>query len=327
MFQPSRRQLIIGAAAASTLGTLGALGAPPAFAQDQPIRIAVGFPPGGTTDVIARLVAINLGQKLGRSVIVENRAGASGNIAAQTAAKTNPDGTNLLFVPSSHATNASLYKKLPFDTEKDFTAIGMVATTPYVLVVHPQIPAKTVSEFIALLKSKPGTFNYATASQGTGQHLAAELFKKMAGVEMTQVPYKGSAAAFPDLMAGRTPIMFDNVALMVPHVRSGSLRPLAITSTKRSPLLPDVPTVAESLPGYEIQGWFALLAPAKTPPALVRDFNAALNAVVNDAAFVARLNDLGAETMTGTPAMANDYIQKEITRWGGVIRSANITLD
>ena len=222
MFQPTRRQLLIAAAAVTAL---------PSYANDQPIRISVGFPAGGTTDVIARLVAQNLGQKLGRSVIVENRAGASGNIAAQIASKAASDGTNLLFVPSSHATNASLYKKLPFDTEKDFTAIGMVATTPYVLVVHPQVPAKSVSEFIALLKSQPGSFNYATASPGTGQHLAAELFKNMASVDMTQVPYKGSAAAFPDLMAGRTPIMFDNVALMVPHVRSGALRPLAITST------------------------------------------------------------------------------------------------
>lgn len=318
MFQTTRRQLLVAAAAATAF---------PAFASDQPIRITVGFPPGGTTDVIARLVAINLAQTLGRAVIVENRAGASGNIAAQTVSKSAPDGTNLLFVPSSHATNASLYKKLPFDTEKDFTAIGMVATTPYVLVVHPQLPAKSVSEFIALLKSQPGHFQYATASQGTGQHLAAELFKKMANVDMTQIPYKGSAAAFPDLMAGRTPIMFENVALMVPHVRSGTLRPLAITSTRRSPLLSDVPTVAETLPGYEIQGWFALIAQAKTSQTLIRDYNAALNAVVNDASFTTRLADLGAETMTGTPAMANDYIQKEIVRWGAVIRSANIALD
>lgn len=318
MFYPTRRQLLLAAAASAAC---------PVFATDQPIRITVGFPPGGTTDVIARLVANNLGQKLGRSVIVDSRPGASGNIAAQTVAKTAPDGTNLLFVASSHATNASLYKKLPFDTEKDFSAIGMVATTPYVLVVHPQLPVKSVSEFIALLKSQPGHFQYATASQGTGQHLAAELFKKMASVDMMQIPYKGSSAAFPDLIAGRTPIMFDNVALMVPHVRSGALRPLAITSTKRSPLLPEVPTVAEALPGYEIQGWFALLAPAKTPQTLIREYNAALNSVVNDAAFVNRLSDLGGETMSGTPAMANNYIQKEVSRWGSVIRSANISLD
>lgn len=318
MFQPTRRQMLVAAAAATAF---------PAYSSDQAIRITVGFPPGGTTDVIARLVANNLGQKLGRTVIVENKAGASGNIAAMAASKAAPDGTNLLFVPSSHATNASLYRKLPFDTEKDFTAIGMVASTPYVLVVHPQLAAKSVAEFIALLKSQPGRFNYATASPGTGQHLAAELFKKMASVDMTQVPYKGSAAAFPDLMAGRTPIMFDNVALMVPHVRAGALRALAITSTRRSPLLPDVPTVAETLPGYEIQGWFALLAPAKTPSNLVREYNSALNAVVNDPSFVSRLGEVGAETVTGTPTMANEYIHKEIARWGNVIRSASISLD
>jgi tripartite-type tricarboxylate transporter receptor subunit TctC len=311
----------------SLLATAAVAAAFPGYAADQPIRISVGFPPGGTTDVLARLVASNLGQKLGRSVIVENRAGASGNIAAQLVARSAPDGATLLFVPSSHATNASLYKKLPFDTEKDFTAIGMVARTPYVLVVHPRIAAKSVSEFIALLKAQPGQFQYATASPGTGQHLAAELFKKMAGVEMTQIPYKGSSAALPDLIAGRTPIMFDNVALMVPHIRSGALRALGITSEKRSPLLPSVAAVAETLPGYEIQGWFALLAPSNTAPSLVREYNAALNAVVNDPAFVSRLGDLGAETMTGSPAMANDYIQKEVARWGGVIRSANISLD
>jgi tripartite-type tricarboxylate transporter receptor subunit TctC len=314
----TRRSLLAAAAAAAAF---------PVYAADQPIRISVGFPPGGTTDVLARLVASSLGQKLGRSVIVENRPGASGNIAAQSVARSAPDGASLLFVPSSHATNASLYKKLPFDTEKDFTAIGMVARTPYVLVVHPRIAAKSVSEFIALLKAQPGQFQYATASPGTGQHLAAELFKKMAGVEMTQIPYKGSSAALPDLIAGRTPIMFDNVALMVPHIRSGALRALGITSEKRSPLLPSVAAVAETLPGYEIQGWFALLAPANTAPSLVREYNAALNAVVNDPAFAGRLGDLGAETMTGSPAMANEYIQKEVARWGDVIRSANISLD
>jgi tripartite-type tricarboxylate transporter receptor subunit TctC len=314
----TRRSLLVTAAAAVAF---------PVYAADSPVRITVGFPPGGTTDVMARLVATGLGQKLGRSVIVDNRPGASGNIAAQMVARSASDGANLLFVASSHATNASLYKKLPFDTEKDFAAIGMVARTPYVLVVHPRIPAKSVAELIALLKSQPGQFQYATSSPGTGQHLGAELFKRMAGVEMTQIPYKGSSAALPDLLAGRTPIMFDNVALMVPHIRSGALRALGITSEKRSPLLPSVPAVAEMLPGYEIQGWFALLAPAGTAPSLVRDYNEALNAVVSDPAFMHRLSDLGAETMTGTPAMADDFIHKEVARWGAVIRSANISLD
>lgn len=319
MFKPTRRQLLIAAAAS--------VPALPSLASDRPIRITVGFPPGGTTDVIARLVASSFGEKLGRSVIVENRPGASGNIAAQMVATGAGDGTNLLFVASSHATNASLYKKLPFDTEKDFTAIGMVATTPYVLVVHPSIPAKSVPDFIALLKKYPGRFQYASASPGTGQHLAAELFDKLAKVEMMQIPYKGSSAAYPDLLAGRTPIMFDNVAVMLPHIRAGVLRPLAITSTKRSPLLPDLPTIAETLPGYDIQGWFSLLAPAKMPQPLVQEYNKVLNSVVKDPAFVARLAEIGGEPMTGTPAAANEYIRKEISRWGAVIRWANISLD
>lgn len=319
MIQSTRRQLLITTAASAV--------APLSFASDeQPIRITVGFPAGGTTDVIARLVANGLSSKLGRSVIVENRAGASGNIAAQAISIASPDGNNLLFVPSSHATNASLYKNLSFDTKRDFTSIGIVATTPYVLVVNPQLPAKTLSEFVALLKSRPGYFQYATASQGTGQHLAAVLFMSMANVKMMQIPYKGSAAAFPDLIAGRTPIMFENVALVVPHIRSGALRPLAITSAKRSPLLPDVPTVAETLPGYEILGWFALMAPAKTPASVIERYNSVLNEVVNSPTFIAHLKERGAEPMTGTPSMANNFIQEEISRWGDVIRSANISL-
>lgn len=318
----SRRIFLAATAAVSLAGFANRV-----HAADQPIKLIVGYPAGGTTDVLARLVATMVGNKLGRSIIVENRPGASGNIAAQAVAKGPADGSTLLFVPSSHATNASLYKKLTFDTVSDFTAIGMVASTPYVLVVHPQIPAKTVAEFVALLKAEPGRYQYASASQGTGQHLAAELFKKTAGVDMTQIPFKGSSAAFPDLMSGRVPIMFDNVAVMRSHIRSGALRPLAVTSTKRSPLLPEVPTIAESFPGYEVQGWFAMVGPAKLPTNLMREINAALNSIASDPNFKRTLTDLGAEAITGTPAAADEYIRQEVNRWGGVIRAANITLD
>jgi tripartite-type tricarboxylate transporter receptor subunit TctC len=320
----SRRAILSASAAAAAALVFGRQ----AHADDQPTKLVVGFSPGGTTDVLARLVAEGMGARLGRTFIVENRPGASGNIAAQMVANAAPDGKALLFVPSSHATNASLYRKLPFDTANDFPSVGLVASTPYVLMINPQVPAKNVAELIALLKAEPGRYQYASAGQGTGQHLAAELFKRMAGVDMAQVPYKGSSAAFPDLMAGRVPIMFDNIALMLPHIRNGTpLRPLAITSAKRSPELPEVPTVAQTLPGYEVLGWFAVLAPAGTPPDIVQAYNEALNATVADAAFEQKLSKIGAEAMTATPAATDKYIRQEIARWGDLIRQSNISLD
>lgn len=296
-------------------------------AQEHPVKIVVGFAPGGTTDVLARQIATLMSAKIGRTVIVENKAGASGNIAAASVAQSVADGSTLLFVASSHATNATLYKKLNFDTVNDFASIGLVATTPYVLVVHPQVPAKNVGEFVSHLKKSPDPLLYATASQGTGQHIAAEFFKKMAGVEMSQIPYRGSAAAMPDVLSGRTPVMFDNVAVMTPHIRSGAVRALAVTSTKPSALLPGVPPLSDFYPGYEIQGWFALLAPSKTPSATVLKLNAALNAVVKEESFQKRLVELGAEPLGGSGAEADSFIRTEISRWEKVIRAANITLD
>lgn len=296
-------------------------------AQEQPVKIVVGFAPGGTTDVLARQIATLMSAKIGRTVIVENKAGASGNIAAASVAQSAADGSTLLFVASSHATNATLYKKLNFDTVNDFASIGLVATTPYVLVVHPQVPAKSVGEFVTHLKKSPDPLLYATASQGTGQHIAAEFFKKMAGVEMSQIPYRGSAAAMPDVLSGRTPVMFDNVAVMTPHIRSGAVRALAVTSTKPSALLPGIPPLSDFYPGYEIQGWFALLAPSKTPSAIILKLNAALNAVVKEESFQKRLIELGAEPLGGSGAEADSFIRTEISRWEKVIRAANITLD
>lgn len=298
-----------------------------AQADQAPIKIVVGFAPGGTTDVLARQIANLLSARSGRSIIVENRPGASGNIAAGTVAKAPADGTTLLFVPSSHATNATLYKTLPFDTEKDFAAIGMVATTPYVLVVHPTLPIRSVGDLVSHLKKHPDSMQYASAGQGTGQHLSGELFKKLAGVDMTHIPYKGSAAALPDVQSGRVPVMFDNVAVMTPHIRSGAMRPLAVTSGRPSDLLPEVPALASTLPGFEVQGWFALLAPAKTPVETVRDLNAALNAVIDDQSFKDRLKALGAEPLGGSASSADKFIRDEIGRWGSVIREAGIALD
>lgn len=317
----SRRDILTWVAASAASWT------PAVRAQDQTMRIIVGFPPGGTTDVLARLVATTMGTLTGRNIIVENKPGASGNIGAQFVAKSAPDAHTLILVSSSHGTNASLYKKLPFDTVADFAPIGMVASTPYVLVVHPQVPANNVAQLIELLKTNPNRYSYASSSVGTGQHLSGELLKKMAAVDMTHIPYKGSSAALPDLLGGRTPIMFENLAIMQPHIRSGALRALAITSPRRSSILPEIPTVAESLPGFAVLGWFALLAPAKTPPALVAQLNSSLNEAIREPSFKKTLADLGAESMAGTPAAADDFIRQEISRWGGIIRAANISID
>ncbi|WP_454691723.1 tripartite tricarboxylate transporter substrate binding protein [Achromobacter aloeverae] len=295
---------------------------------DQPIRLMVGFPPGGTTDVIARLVAQRMAEDLKTSIVVENRGGASGNLAASLVAKSDPDGKTLLFVPSSHATNASLYTNQPFDTVKSFRAIGLVAVTPYVLVVNPKVAAHNVKDFVAYLKAHPGKVEFASASPGTGQHLAAELFKTEAGVDIVHVPYKGSAAALPDLIGGRVPMMFDNIAVMLPHIQDGSLRPLAITSRTRSRFLPQTPTMVESgYPNFEVLGWFALLAPANTPEAIVNAYHASLKKVAANPDFIAQVGKLGGEVVVRSPAETDTFIAAEVEKWGKVIRSANIQIN
>ncbi|MBV6306909.1 tripartite tricarboxylate transporter substrate binding protein [Candidimonas humi] len=323
MIQALKKLLCVAA-----LGLGLALASSQAGAQ-QPVRLLVGFPPGGTTDVLARLVAQHLTEVTGRSVIVENRPGASGNIAAGMVAKADGDGNTLLFVPSSHATNASLYSNLPFDTLKSFRAVGMVAATPYVLVVNPkEIKARTVPELVAYLKKYPGKVEFASAGPGTGQHLAGELFKMQAKVDIMHVPYKGSSAAWPDLIAGRVPMMFDNIAVIMPLIKKGTLRPLAITSLSPSKFLPDVPTVAASgFPGFEVLGWFALLAPASTPDGVIREYSAALGKIESDPKFVATLGRIGAEPFVRTPQQSDAFIGQEVAKWQGVIRKAHISLN
>ncbi|MCD0502006.1 tripartite tricarboxylate transporter substrate binding protein [Bordetella petrii] len=309
--------------ALATLACLSALHTPLQAAP--PIRLEVGFPPGGTTDVMARLIANELSTQIGRDVIVENRAGASGNIAASSVAQAAPDGNTLLFAPSSHAVNASLYPTLPFDTANAFTAIGMVATTPYVLVVNPKLPHGSVGDLTRYLKQHPGEVAFASASPGTGQHLAGELFKKSADVDILHVPYKGSSAALPDLIAGRTGMMFDNIAVMLPHIKSGKVDALAVTTAKRSSLLPDRPTVAESgYPGFDVMGWFVLLAPAQTPADVVDTLNQGLNTILRGDRLAGKLAELGAEVKTGSPQEADQYVRNEIARWAAVVKEAGI---
>ncbi len=305
---------------------------PTAHAQSwptQPVRVMVGFPPGGTTDVIGRLVAHELSVQIGKPFVVENRGGASGTIGAGVVAKSTPDGHSLILVPSTHGTARSLYASLPYE-ESDFAPIGLVASTPYVFVVHPDFPAKSFGELIALLKANPGKYNYASTSPGTAQHLGGELVKKMAGVDMVHIAYKGTGAVMPDLLSGRVPMMFENLAVMTPHIRKGTLRPLAVSSAQRTHLMPEVPTVAETgmgLAGFEVLGWFALLAPAKTPPQIVQLLNSELNRMIAKPQIVTKFADLGAEALGGTPERAAAFIRDDQDKWARIIREVGIKLN
>jgi len=292
----------------------------------QPVRVIVGFPPGGTTDVIARHAAQELATQTGKSFVVENRPGASGTIGAGGVAKSAPDGHTILVVSSTHGTAAALYASLPY-AEGDLLPVALVASTPYVFVVHPTIQVNSFAELIRMLKQNPGKYEFASSSPGTAQHLGAELVKRMAGVDMVHVPYKGTGALLPDLLAGRVPMMFENVAIMTPHIRKGSLKPLAVSSAKRTALLPEVPTVAETgmgLEGFEVLGWFAVLVPARTPPEVVKFLNGELNKMIVKPTVVARFQELGAEPMGGTPEQAAAYIRNEQDKWGRVIRDIGL---
>jgi tripartite-type tricarboxylate transporter receptor subunit TctC len=293
----------------------------------QPVRIVIGFPPGGTTDVIGRLVAQGLAESLGKSFIVDNRGGASGTIGTGIVAKSEPNGYTLLVVSSTHGTAPALYSSLPYQ-EKDLAPVGLIATTPYVFVVHPTIQASSFQELLTLVRQNPGKYSFASSSPGTAQHLGGELVKRMAGVDMLHVPYKGTGVLLPDLLSGRVPMMFENVAIMTPHIKKGSLRALAVSSAKRTLLLPEVPTVAESgLSGFEVLGWFALLAPSNTPPAVIKLLNAEVNKLIVQPAIVERFAALGAEPLGGTPERAAAFIKGEQEKWGKIIRDTGIKAD
>ena len=315
--------------AASCAASMAFCAAGPAYAQGyptQPVKILVGFPPGGTTDVMARLMAQDLGAQLNKSFVVENRPGASGTIALGVVAKSEPDGHTLTVVSSTYGTAGALYSNLPY-APSDLRTVGMISSTPYVFVLHPSIPANSFTELLRLVKQNPGKFEFASTSPGTAQHLAGELVKRQTGVDMLHVPYKGSGALLPDLLSGRVPMMFENIAIMTPHIRQGKLKALAISSAKRSALLPGVPTVAETgqgLEGFEVLGWFAVLAPSKTPPAVVTLLNAEINKMIAKPAIVAKFQELGAEPMSGSPEQAATFIQSEEDKWGKVIREVGI---
>jgi len=296
---------------------------------NRPIRLIVPFPAGGGTDIVARTVGAKLTDAWGQQIIIDNRGGAGGTIATDTAAKAAPDGYTLLFgTPGGLVINPLLNSKLPYDPVRDFAPITLLALNPQLLAVHPTVPANTVKELIALAKARPGKLNYASVGEGSPNHLAMELFKSMTATEMVHVAYKGAAPAVTELLGGQVQLMFNPMPPLLPHVKSGKLRALAVGSTQRSSAVPDVPTVAEAgVPGYEYVTWYALFAPAKTPPDVIRVINTSVAGVLGNAEIAQRLSSQGAEPRASTPGQLATLMQDDYKRLGKVIRSAGIKGD
>lgn len=312
----------LAAAALLATGMGGALAQ--ADFPSKPLTMIVPFSAGGTTDILARIVGQALGQELGESIIIENKPGAGGNIGAQQAARAKADGYTLFMgTVGTHAINQSLYKKLPYDPLKDFTPLSRVATVPNLLVAHPSRPYKTVQEMIAYAKANPGDVTYGSPGSGASPHVSGALFQSMTGAELTHIPYKGSAPAVSDLLGNQIAVMFDNMPSAIQHVHSGKLRPIAVTTAKRSPELPDVPTIAEAgVPGYEATSWFGLWAPAGTPAPVLDKLHSALTKVLQDPAVVKKIADQGGEVVIDTPAEFEAFIQSEAAKWGKVVKES-----
>ena len=285
-----------------------------------PIRILVGAPAGGSTDTMARVVAHAMGQQLGRTVVVENRPGAGGNLAAEAVARAAPDGQTLLMSFTSHAINASLYPRLSFDPVKDFTPLTLVSTSPSVLVAHPSLPANNIAELIALAKSKPGQLNFAIGALGSSLHLAGEAFKLKAGVFIVNIPYRGTAPAVQDVMAGQVELMFAAVGNVQQHIRTGKLKALGVTSPHRLPALPDVPAIADTLPGFESSAWFGLFGPAKLPADISRTWSDAARAAVQNPEVRRRIEAEGATVVGNSPQDFSRFVVTDIARWREVVK-------
>ena len=295
---------------------------------NKPIRIVVPFPPGGATDAAARLVAVKMGEHWGQPVVVDNRAGAGGNVGSDLVAKAPADGYTLVMgVTGSHAINTSLYSKLPYDPVADFVAISQVAVVPNVLVVHPSVPAKNLAELVALAKKEPGKLNYASLGNGTAAHLGMEMLKSEAGVDIAHVPYKGSAPAVSDLLAGQVQMMVDGLPSALPHVKAGKLRAIALTSLRRAPSLPDLPTIAETYPGFYADAWSGLFAPKGTPQPVVDKLSAEVQRILKLPEVREKLTALGAEPVGSTQAEFTAHVKREIDKWAKVVKTSGAKVD
>jgi tripartite-type tricarboxylate transporter receptor subunit TctC len=288
----------------------------------RPVHWIVPFPPGGATDVVARIMAQWLSEHLGQQVVIENRGGAGGNIATQSVVNAAPDGYTFLFVPTSSAINATLYESLPYKFLKDIAPVAGLVRAPNVMEVSLAVPAKTVAEFIALAKANPRKINMASPGVGTAVHLSGELFMLMAGVQLTHVPYRGGAPALVDLMGGQVQVMFDVLPGSLAHIRAGEVRALAVTTRARSDVLPDVPTVADTVAGYEASTWFGVGAPRGTPPEIIAKLNAVINAGLADPTIKARLADVGSEPMPLSPAAFGALVAAETEKWAKVVKAS-----
>jgi len=321
---PTRLFALFAVFAASTMLAL----AQPAAYPTKPIRIVVAYTPAGATDILARTIGQKLTEAWGQPVIIDNRPGANGNIGTEYAAKATPDGYTLLMVTAgTHGINPSLYRKLGFDAVKDFAPVSLVAMVPNIFVVNNAVPVKDLKEFIAYAKANQGKLNYGSPGNGSTAHLSMELFKSMTGIQMVHVPYKGSAGVLADLIGGQIVVTMDNMPPYVPQVKAGKIRALAVSPARRSPALPELPSVAEAgVPGYDSGAWFGLVAPANTPKDVVNKLSRETARILKLPDVSARLADLGAEPVGGTPEQFSAHIKAEIAKWAKVIKDANVEL-
>ncbi len=319
---------------AALLALASVMTAAPMLAQaqsaypDKPVRFVVPYPPGGGTDVIARIVQGKFQQVLGQTIIIENRGGGGGSIGTDVAAKSPPDGYSVLFTLSSHSINPAIFPKLPFDTVKDFEPVGTVASLPQILVVLPNFPAKNVTELIALAKGKPEGLQFASVGNGSPSHLAGELLNLRAGIKITHIPYKGGGPAINDVLGGQVPMLWVSIPAAAQFVKTGKLRALAVSTIKRSAAFPDVPTVQEQgVADFEVDSWYAMFVPAKTPKPVIERLNKALNQVVADPEVRERLLGQGSEAVGGTPESLGKVVQAELVKWGKLVKDANIKME
>jgi tripartite-type tricarboxylate transporter receptor subunit TctC len=322
----ARRRFLSLAAGAAALPAVSRLAAAQTY-PTRPVRVIIGYPPGGSADITARLLGQWLSERLGQPFVVESRPGAGTNIATEAVVHAPPDGYTLLLVAPANAINASLYEKLNHSFVRDIAPVAGLIRFPNVIVVNPSVPAKTVPEFIAYAKANPGKLNMASSGNGSTIHVSGELFKMMTGVNMLHVPYRGGAPALTDLISGQVQVMFDNVPTSIEFIRAGKLRPLAVTTAARSDVLPDLPTVADFVPGYEASAWYGVGAPKGTPDVIIEKLNKEINAILADPKAKARLAELGASLLAGSPADFGKLVADETEKWGKVVKFSGAKAD